>query len=76
MDKLLPRIPFADWIDNGVDWLVTTFSSVFDGIAIILATIVEGSVDVLGTRSIDFACSFICFARLVDFHEKNCVVLR
>ena len=45
MDKLLPRIPFADWIDNGVDWLVQTFSSVFDGIAILLETIVEGSVD-------------------------------
>lgn len=45
MDKLLPRIPFADWIDNGVDWLVTTFSAVFDGIAVLLETIVEGSVD-------------------------------
>ncbi|MCZ2259603.1 ABC transporter permease [Sporosarcina sp. G11-34] len=45
MDKLLPRIPFADWIDNGVDWLVTTFSTVFDGIAVLLETIVEGSVN-------------------------------
>ena len=45
MDKLLPRIPFADWIDNGVDWLVTTFGAVFDGIAVLLETIVEGSVD-------------------------------
>lgn len=47
MDKLLPRIPFADWIDNGVDWLVQTFSAVFDGIAVMLETIVEGSVDML-----------------------------
>ena len=23
MDNLLPRLPFADWIDNGVDWLVS-----------------------------------------------------
>ena len=23
--NLLPRLPFADWIDNGVDWLVATF---------------------------------------------------
>ena len=45
MDKLLPRIPFADWIDNGVDWLVQAFSPVFDGISIVLETIVEGSVD-------------------------------
>ena len=47
MDKLLPRIPFADWIDNGVDWLVTKFSTVFDGIAVLLETIVEGSVDAM-----------------------------
>ena len=26
MDKLLPRLPFADWIDNGVDWLVSNIS--------------------------------------------------
>lgn len=45
MNNLLPRIPFADWIDTGVDWLVDTFSSVFDGIAVLLETIVEGSVD-------------------------------
>lgn len=45
MNNLLPRIPFADWIDTGVDWLVTTFGAVFDGIAVLLETIVEGSVD-------------------------------
>ena len=47
MDKLLPRIPFADWVDNGVDWLVQAFSPVLDGIAVMLETIVEGSVDML-----------------------------
>ena len=41
----LPRLPFADWIDNGVDWLVTTFGTVFDGISDVLAGIVEGSVE-------------------------------
>jgi glycine betaine/proline transport system permease protein len=45
LDNLLPRLPFADWIDNGVDWLVSTFGSVFDGIADFLAGIVEGSVE-------------------------------
>lgn len=45
LDNLLPRLPFADWIDNGVDWIVQTFDSVFDGIATFLETIVEGSVD-------------------------------
>lgn len=47
MDKFLPRLPFADWIDTGVDWLVDNFSSVFDGIATLLETIVEGSVDLM-----------------------------
>ena len=45
MNNLLPRLPFADWIDNGVDWLVTTFGTVFDGISDVLAGIVEGSVE-------------------------------
>ncbi len=45
MDKLLPRLPFAEWIDNGVDWLVVTFGSVFDGISDFLKGIVEGSVE-------------------------------
>ena len=47
MDNLLPRLPFADWIDSGVDWLVDNFGSVFDGIATMLETIVEGSVDLM-----------------------------
>ncbi|MFC5590582.1 ABC transporter permease [Sporosarcina soli] len=45
MDKLLPRLPFADWIDDGVDWLVDTFGTIFDGISGFLAGIVEGSVE-------------------------------
>ncbi len=45
MDKLLPRFPFAEWIDNGVDWLVVTFGTVFDGISDFLKGIVEGSVE-------------------------------
>lgn len=44
MNNLLPRLPFADWIDDGVDQLVQTFDSVFDGITVLLETIVEGSV--------------------------------
>ena len=75
MDKLIPRIPFADWIDNGVDWLVQTFSSVFDGIAIFLETIVEGSVDGLAACSINLARNFICFTCLVDIYEEDCDIL-
>ena len=45
MDKYLPRLPFAEWIDNGVDWLVVTFGTVFDGISDFLKGIVEGSVE-------------------------------
>ena len=44
MNELLPRLPFADWIDSGVDWLVSTFGSVFDGIADVLGGVVEGAV--------------------------------
>lgn len=47
MNELLPRLPFADWIDNGVDWLVSTFGSVLDGIAEVLGGVVEGAVTVL-----------------------------
>ena len=61
MDNLLPRLPFADWIDNGVDWLVTTFGTVFDGIADFLAGIVEGSVEWLDmVPSILLAVLFSC----------------
>ncbi|WP_301107760.1 proline/glycine betaine ABC transporter permease [Sporosarcina sp.] len=40
----LPRLPFADWIDVGVDWLVVTFGTLFDGISDFLKGIVEGLV--------------------------------
>lgn len=47
MDNLLPRLPFSDWIDNGVDWLVQSFGPLFDGISTSIETIVEGSIDML-----------------------------
>ncbi|PID20127.1 glycine/betaine ABC transporter [Sporosarcina sp. P3] len=40
----IPRLPFADWIDEGVDWLVDKFGTVFDGISEFLKGIVEGLV--------------------------------
>ncbi|GKV67388.1 MULTISPECIES: proline/glycine betaine ABC transporter permease [unclassified Sporosarcina] len=40
----LPRLPFADWIDEAVDWLVVTFGTLFDGISAFLKGIVEGLV--------------------------------
>ena len=45
MNNLLPRLPFAEWIDNGVDWLVREFSGFFDGIATGLEWIVTSSVE-------------------------------
>ncbi|WP_203247191.1 ABC transporter permease [Sporosarcina beigongshangi] len=63
----LPRLPFADWIDNGVDWLVTTFGTVFDGIADLLAGIVEGSVEGLNmVPSILLAVLFSLLAWLIS----------
>ncbi|AOV07132.1 ABC transporter permease [Sporosarcina ureilytica] len=47
MDKFLPRLPFADWIDDGVQWLTDVFAPLFDGIATFLEAIVEGSVNLL-----------------------------
>lgn len=46
MDRL-PRLPFADWIDDGVDWLISIFAPFFDGISSFLEFIVEGSVSLL-----------------------------
>lgn len=43
----LPRLPFADWIDDGVDWLISIFAPFFDGISSFLEFIVEGSVSLL-----------------------------
>ena len=68
MDKLLPRIPFADWIDNGVDWLVQTFSAVFDGIAVLLETMVEGSVDGLELVPSILLAFLFAIARMVDIN--------
>ncbi|EGQ26871.1 proline/glycine betaine ABC transporter permease [Mammaliicoccus sciuri] len=47
MNNLLPRLPFADWIDDGVDWLVDTFGTVFDGISAFLKGTVEGAVTLM-----------------------------
>ncbi|MBB4823432.1 glycine betaine/proline transport system permease protein [Sporosarcina luteola] len=47
MNKLLPRLPFADWIDTGIDWLVNQFGSVFDGLSAFLKGTVEGAVDLM-----------------------------
>lgn len=67
MDKLLPRLPFAEWIDMGVDWLVDNFSLVFDGIATLLETIVEGSVDLMAlVPSILLAVIFALIAWFVS----------
>ncbi len=63
----LPRLPFADWIDNGVDWLVSTFGTVFDGISNVLAGIVEGSVEGLDmVPSILLAVLFSLLAWLIS----------
>ncbi len=67
MDKLLPRLPFSEWIDNGVDWLIEHFGSVLDGIAIVLQTIVEGFVDTLAVvPSILLAILFAIAAWLIS----------
>lgn len=44
----LPRIPFADYIDQFVDWLTLTFGGFFDGITNGLAGTVNGIVAALG----------------------------
>jgi len=67
MDELLPRLPFADWIDFAVDWLVSTFGTVFDGIADLLEGIVEGSVDILNmVPSIILAVLFALIAWFIS----------
>mgnify|MGYP001224203561 FL=1 len=67
MNELLPRLPFAEWIDQGVDWLVTEFSGFFDGIANGLEWIVESAVDVMAlVPSIVLAFIFAGIAWLVS----------
>ncbi|MCJ8008057.1 ABC transporter permease [Lederbergia wuyishanensis] len=47
MSDLLPRIPLASWIDQFLDWLITHFGSLFDGITALLEGIVDGIVNSL-----------------------------
>ncbi|MEH7224975.1 proline/glycine betaine ABC transporter permease [Bacillus sp. JJ1566] len=48
MDGLLPKLPLADWIDIFIDWLVTNFEFLFEGVAAGLEGFVEGIVVGLG----------------------------
>ena len=67
MDELLPRLPFADWIDTGVDWLVDTFGTGLDGFADVLEGVVEGSVDILNlVPSILLAFIFALIAGIIS----------
>ncbi|MFD1205150.1 MULTISPECIES: proline/glycine betaine ABC transporter permease [Sporosarcina] len=67
MNELLPRLPFADWIDTGIDWLVSSFGSVFDGISGFLKGTVEGSVELLDmVPSIVLAVLFALLAWLIS----------
>ncbi|MCG3088090.1 ABC transporter permease [Sporosarcina cyprini] len=67
MNNLLPRLPFADWIDTGIDWLVTQFGSVFDGLSGFLKGTVEGAVDLMAwVPSIVLAVLFAVVAWLLS----------
>ncbi|MHC0036412.1 ABC transporter permease [Pseudoneobacillus sp. C159] len=44
MDRLLPKLPIADWIDAAVNWLTINLEFAFDGITSILQLIVDGLV--------------------------------
>ena len=73
MDNLLPRLPFASWIDDGVDWLVSNFGSVFDGIANFLKGVVEGAVDGMGLiGAFHFTSRSIRVGRMVHFDKADC----
>lgn len=59
MSELIPQLPLAEWVDQIVDWLVTTFGVVFDGITDVLQGFVVGMVDVFTLLpSIVFAIIF------------------
>ncbi len=59
MSDLIPQIPLAAWVDKMVDWLVTTFGIVFDGITTVLDAFVTGLVDLFNIApSILFALIF------------------
>ncbi|WP_077617369.1 ABC transporter permease [Bacillus sinesaloumensis] len=48
MEGLLPKLPLADWIDSFIDWLVSNFEFLFEGVAAGLEGFVEGIVGGLG----------------------------
>ncbi|MDR4886945.1 proline/glycine betaine ABC transporter permease [Fredinandcohnia sp. QZ13] len=48
MEGLLPKLPIANWIDVFIDWLVSNFEFLFEGIAAGLEGFVEGIVGGLG----------------------------
>ncbi|THE09987.1 proline/glycine betaine ABC transporter permease [Bacillus timonensis] len=48
MEGLLPKLPIASWVDIFVDWLVSNFEFLFEGIAAGLEGFVEGIVLGLG----------------------------
>lgn len=63
MENVIPRIPLAEWIDQIVDWLVSSFGTVFDGISALLEGAVTGLVDVFGLLPpIVFAIAFALLA--------------
>lgn len=67
MNELIPRLPFADWIDTGIDWLVSNFGTVFDGISDLLKGIVDGAVDVMAlVPSIVMAVLFALLAWFIS----------
>lgn len=67
MNELIPRLPFADWIDTGIDWLVSNFGTVFDGISEFLKGIVDGAVDVMAlVPSIVMAVLFALLAWFIS----------
>ena len=37
-----PIIPMADWVNSFVDWLMLTFSAVFDGISFVINVVLSG----------------------------------
>lgn len=67
MNDLIPRLPFADWIDTGIDWLVSNFGTVFDGISDFLKGIVDGAVDLMAlVPSIVLAILFALLAWFIS----------
>lgn len=44
MEQWLPKLPLALWVDDFVNWLTTNLEVAFDGVTIILESVVEGMV--------------------------------